>query len=437
MFSNCTSYLCCRPYSVNKELHTGSKNASLPASRFGSLFCDTPADLGLSTFNTMPQFFEKEDISFAIYTGDIVSHDGADQLSRAYVEYSEAETYRIFKSAMGNVPIFPTLGNHDSLPEAFNTPNSMNPPSGNLFSWNYEMVSSLWAKDGWITPDEAKYASTHYGAYAHTTREGLRVISLNSDFWYTRSIYSYINFTNPDQSGILEFLADELTKCEQKGQRAWVISHVLTGYDGTQSLPNPSGLFHSIVRRFSPTTIAGVFFGHTHEDQIQLYYDFKPSSLRNGTLRNTTNVDYTKPLMVGYIGPSVTPLTGNNAGYQRLQVDRKTFSIMGTQTYFANMTNSLAWSTPIWELEYDTRKEYTYHSSWPKNAPLNATFWHRVTEQMLQNQTLVERYNLLETKSAVGTKNCSTKACAQQKVCYIRSGNAATGLACGGANGPS
>jgi len=32
---------------------------------------------------------------FAIFTGDIVSHDNDDQLSRAYIEYEETVTYQV------------------------------------------------------------------------------------------------------------------------------------------------------------------------------------------------------------------------------------------------------------------------------------------------------------------------------------------------------
>ena len=111
---------------------------------------------------------------------------------------------------------------------------------------------------------------------------------------------------------------------------------------------------------------------------------------------------------------------------------------MGIQTYFANVSESLTWLEPVWEFEYDTRSTYSVGSltSWPSTAPLNGTFWHGVTQEMLRNQSLVERYNLLETKSAVDTQNCSTAACAQQKVCYIRSGSAAVGLACPQDAGP-
>ena len=354
------------------------------------------------------------------------------------MEYEENVTYAVFKAEMGNISIYPTLGNHDSLPEAYNTPNNIQPDgtgANNIFSWNYDLLSGLWQQDGWISGQEADYASTHYGAYAHTTAQGLRIISINTDFWYVDNVFNYFNFTNPDQSGILAFLISELEACEIQNQRAWIIGHVLSGYDGSNALPNPTALFYSIVRRFSPATIAGIFFGHTHEDQLQIFYDYNSTSL-NGTLRDTNAIDLTKPLTMGFIGPSITPLTGNNAGYQLYQVDSKTFEITGIQTYFANVSESLTWTSPVWEFEYDARSTYNVNGTWPATAPLNATFWNDVTESMLTNQSLVETYNLLETKSSVVTKNCSTKACAVQKVCYIRSGSGGQGYNCPYKDGP-
>ena len=430
----CSQYLCCRPYSTNTKYNTTSANPYQPASRFGSLYCDAPADLALSVFKSLPTFQNVSDLAFSIFTGDIVSHDNNDQLSRAYVEYEEAITYNTFKQQLGNVPVYATLGNHDSLPEAWNTPNEGN--TTNVFSWNYELLTGLWRDYNWISADAASYGRSHYAAYSTVTKQGLKIISLNTDFWYTSNIFNFYNFTNPDNSGNLQFLIDELTASEKINQRVWIIGHVLSGYSGTNALPNPSALFYSIVRRFSPSTIAAIFFGHTHEEQLQIFYDYASTSL-NGTMRNTTDVDYNKPLMMGFIGPSVTPLTGNNAGYRILQVDSSTFEVTGGQTYYANMSNAATWpaSGPVWQLEYDVRKVYA-NSTWPSSAPLNATFWDRVTYQMLANNSLVSTYNFYETKSSAVTKNCTSPACAQQKVCYIRSGSSALGQLCSQNNGP-
>lgn len=455
--ANCSQYLCCRPYSTNAELLTSRNNPSIPASRFGSFFCDTPPDLALSAFHDMPEFFDIDALAFAIFTGDIVSHDHDDSLSRAYVSYSEEVSYRIFKAMLRQVPVYATLGNHDTLPKDFSVPNSLasgpSNTSTNPIAWNYDLVSSLWEKHSWLNETEARFAKTHYGAYATTTSQGLRVISLNSDFWYKANPFNYFNTTNPDPTGLLSWLAQELAACEQRNQRAWIIAHVLTGYDGTTSLANPSALFYSIVRRFSPYTIAAIFFGHTHKDQLQLFYDYLPDSINPLTgHRDTTKIDFSKPLQVGYIGPSITPLTGLNSGYRVYQVDSETFEILGAQTYFSNISDSLEWTKPVWKKEYDAREAYCNPLShdkgpspdlpmtkptipWPQDAPLNATFWHRVTESMLldpdSEHSLLQKYNRFETKSSLATAyhgNDETRP--QQKVCFIRSGSAALGKKC-------
>jgi sphingomyelin phosphodiesterase len=45
-------------------------------------------------------------------------------------------------------------------------------------------------------------------------------------------------------------------------------------------------------------------------------------------------------------------------------------------------------------------------------------------------------YNFLETKSSAATKSCNMKACAVQKVCYLRSRSATLGYACPYTDGP-
>jgi sphingomyelin phosphodiesterase len=282
---------------------TTSANASVPASRFGSFDCDTPADLALSVFYNMDQFVNKSDIAFAIFTGDIVSHDNDNQISRAYVEYEEKIAFQTFKAQMNGKPVYATLGNHDSLPQGLATQNSIDNSSKgrpNEFSWNYDLIAEMWQSDGWISKTAAQQARTHYGAYATVTPHGLKIISINPNFWYTSiyadNLFNYWNMTNPDQSGMLAFLAGELQASDDIDQRVWIIGHVPSGYDGVSALPNPTSLFYSIVARFSPSTIAAIFFGHTHDDQMLIYYDFAVNSTivdsSGSVLRNTSLVDY-------------------------------------------------------------------------------------------------------------------------------------------------
>ena len=48
--------------------------------------------------------------------------------------------------------------------------------------------------------------------------------------------------TTHDPSGMLRFLTDELQDAEDAGDRVWILGHVLSGWDGTNALGNPTDL---------------------------------------------------------------------------------------------------------------------------------------------------------------------------------------------------
>ena len=217
------------------------------------------------------------------------------------------------------------------------------------------------------------------------------------------------------------FLANELQDAENKGERVWIVGHVLTGWDGSNPLPNPTDLFYQIIDRYAPHVIAEIFFGHTHEDEFMIYY------ANNGTVQDAAHA-----LAVGWIGPSVTPLTNLNSGYRMYEVDTGDFSIYNAYTYYTNVSTFPSLNTtqtgPTWKFEYSTRDAYPI--GWPTTAPLNATYWHQVTEAMAANHSLVSEFNTFEGKSSVKSPNCTSNACAAAKICYMRSGSVALGVKC-------
>jgi sphingomyelin phosphodiesterase len=90
--ANCTSGLCCRANNYN----AGSNNETLfPAPRYGSYKCDTPFSLAAAVLEAIPVLTGTEQTGFAwtIYTGDLVSHDPENQLSRDYVTYTEVRIH--------------------------------------------------------------------------------------------------------------------------------------------------------------------------------------------------------------------------------------------------------------------------------------------------------------------------------------------------------
>ena len=79
---------------------------------------------------------------------------------------------------------------------------------------------------------------------------------------------------------------------------------------------SPASIVHEIPSIYSTlsslhryqNTITGQFFGHTHYDHFEVFYDVE-------TL--------TRPVSVAYIAPSVTPYSGLNIGYRFYTVDGK------------------------------------------------------------------------------------------------------------------
>jgi len=138
---------------------------------------------------------------------------------------------------------------------------------------------------------------------------------------------NYINTSNPDLSGTFQFMIQELQAAEDAGERVWILGHVLSGWDGSNPNQNPTNLFYQIVERYSPHVIANIFFGHTHEDEVMIYY-----------ANNGTNQSLSTALNTGWVGPSVTPLTNLNSGFRVYEV--RTYSQHNLPNLMEVYTNS-------------------------------------------------------------------------------------------------
>ncbi|TBU62077.1 Metallo-dependent phosphatase [Dichomitus squalens] len=415
--ANCTTGLCCR----ENNLHSPTPGQiSFPAPRYGAYLCDSPFSLAAAVLQSIPVLAgtEKTGFDFTVYTGDLVSHDSENQLSRDYILYTETVIYDLFKRTLGAGPVYAALGNHDTYNQAQDAPEALGGELGQQFSWNYDHVSSLWEYEGWIPKSAGDLSRAHYAGYMVRRTDGLRVITLNTDFC-AANMFAYINMTNPDVSGMLRFLTDELQAAEDAGDSVWILGHVLTGWDGSNPLQNPTNLCKlHIVDRFSPHVIKAMFWGHTHEDQVMIYYT-----------NNATVISAETAGAVGWIGPSVTPLTNLNSGFRVYEVDSATFEILDAHTWrsdvnsFPNLDGQTRFG-PTYEYEYNTRQTYGANvTGWGPNDPLNATWWHHVTEAMEVDNTLVTVFNTLQGKGSVLTAPC-TGECIPAKICYIRSGSA-------------
>lgn len=414
--ANCSQFFCCRPQGFD----ISPDQVVFPAPRYGSYLCDVPLPTMVGVMKAIPILTGTEGtgFDFTIFTGDLVSHDPENELSKVYTVYTETVLFDLLKRLIKTGPVYAVQGNHDTFNQAQNSPYDIPGNLSSQFNWNYDHLAALWELEEWISPETAQQARTHYAAYAVQRQDGLRIITLNTDMWFTQNFYNYINLVSSDNSGMLRFLTDELQEAEDAGDRVWILGHVPSGWDSTDPLPNPTNLFYQIVDRFSPHVIAGIFFGHTHEDQMTIFY------ANNGTVMTKETAQ-----MVSWIGPSVTPLTNYNSGFRMYEVDSGTFEILDSYTWFADVNSfpELDGQTefgPTYKFEYSARETYgSSVSGWGPNDPLNATWWHLVTEAMENDTSLVTTFNTYQGKSSIRSPAC-TGECVTAKICYIRSASA-------------
>lgn len=429
--ANCTDSLCCTPHSVKKSKLNGVSpyegkwnsyfdsyyeendtfvkgpyidvfNGSVswtPATSFGYYHCDPPERLINSSLNSIVNYSKSKNISFefTIFTGDMISHDLGKHISYESTTESEVKVMSDLKAKFGAKPVYPVLGNHDSYPYAEMAPERYG--FFNKFAANIEMMSDMWEDYGWLNPAETQQARTHYAGYAVETALGLKVISLNSNTWYANNNYNYINTTAPDNFGQFQFLIDELIASENKKQRVWIVAHVPPALGG---LPVPSNIFAEIVERFSPSTIAGIFFGHTHRDQFQILYAGSGNDTK--TIQNVLNM--------AYIAPSITPWNDVNPAWRYYEVDKTTFSIMDMHTFYTPLNETFVnnGAEPNWEYEYSARQ--IYNVSWPTTSPLNGSYWHNVADKMRTSVGIRQLFrNLYSRFSPLVTDCLHSNAC--------------------------
>lgn len=376
--------------------HRGYNFASSPATIFGGYLTDSPALLMNNSLKYIQESNEQNKYEFALFTGDMVDHDTM-HTDAEYTKNSEVEGFQIMKHFLDYIPVFPSLGNHDTFPYGQIAPNSVDFNSS--YHWNDELMSDLWVNDGWLPEANRQQIKTHYSGFSYVTNRGLKVISLNSNCYYQKNLWAYIDqSTTPDLFGQWEFLVNELVESEQQNQRVWILAHIpVADYD---ALPLQSAIFGKIVERFSPYTIANIFWGHTHRDQFHVLYSSNSS-------KEATDV-----INMAWVMQSITPLTDNNPSWRYYEVEDKSFNIINSYNYYTHLNETFTndGDEPTWTFEYSARDFYDPEHSWPTDSPLNASFWHQYVVEPLKNSSDIEfnqKFSEIQYRHSPFTPKCA------------------------------
>ncbi|CAG2108614.1 unnamed protein product [Medioppia subpectinata] len=353
----CGEPLCCRNASSDVR----------PQNRAGFWGDYRDCDIPLRTLEETLRFIDNthQDIDYVIWTGDIPPHDVWNQSRDGQLSLIRLVAKTIHKY-LGNIPIYPVLGNHESAP-------------------------------------------INRGAfYAVVAKPGLKIISLNMNYCNNQNWWLLLNATDP--AGELQWLIRELQASELTGEKVHIIGHIPPG--SNDCLQVWSKNYNRIVNRFE-STISGQFFGHTHQDEFELFYETTPAP-RAGV--------YIRPTNVAYIGPSLSAFGNVNPGYRIYTIDgdreNSTFQVLDYETYYLNLTDANIHrdSKPIeYKLSYSAREAYGLQD-------LSAESWHQLVLRLNKDQQLFSKFYdyFFNRSDNIGADNvCTTKQCRRDILCRL------------------
>ncbi|KAM6139813.1 LOW QUALITY PROTEIN: sphingomyelin phosphodiesterase [Pterocles gutturalis] len=406
----CPDPLCCRgdplPGATNIP---GSGVTNVPGAGFWGSYgkCDLPlhtiegllAQLppargpGGATAGSGPAF------AAAYWTGDIPAHDVWQQ-SRGDQLGALSTVTALLRRRLGPLPVFPAVGNHETTPV-----NAFPPPRvrGNLSSaWLYDAMAQAWQH--WLPPPALK-TLRHGGFYTAPVWPGLRVVSLNMNFCSQANFWLLVNATDP--AGQLQWLVGVLAAAECAGEKVHIIGHIPPAH----CLRSWSWNYYRIVNRFEGT-IAAQFFGHTHLDEFEMFYDEE-------TL--------TRPISVAFVAPSVTTYINLNPGYRVYEVDGAypgSSRVLDHETFILNLSEANAVPPAARRRGGSSNPRETY--GLPAAFPAD---WDRLLRRFQDEEQLFQRFWFLLHKGHPPHQPCR-RACKAALLCALRSGRSADPSLC-------
>ncbi|XP_049295450.1 sphingomyelin phosphodiesterase isoform X1 [Anopheles funestus] len=384
--ADCNEPLCCRLTNGRPTTPNGA------AGKWGDYRkCDTPQRTVDHMLNHIAD--THSDIDFIIWTGDLPPHDVWNQTKEENLKVLK-ETVKQMTEKFPGIPIFPALGNHESAPV-----NSFPPPYvqqvDSSIAWLYDELDVQWRR--WL-PASVSHTVRRGAFYSVLVRPGYRIISLNMNYCNNKNWWLLLNSTDPATE--LQWFIYELQSAEFAGEKVHVIGHIPPGH--SDCLKVWSRNYYKIISRFE-STITAQFFGHTHFDEFEVFYD--PHDLSRAT-------------SIAYIGPSVTPYNDLNPGYRIYYIDgdhdETTRLVVDHESWIMNLKEANLYDYPIWYKLYSTRAAYGMKGLRPAD-------WDQLINNMTDSKELFDLYYKHYWKNSPVKPECDYE-CRKRILCDAKSG---------------
>jgi hypothetical protein len=326
----------------------------------GAYNYDSNFPLMIAAFTAMSNVNAHPD--FVVITGDFLGHN----FQSDYLKYAKnnnttsrdnfiTKTIQFIAIELGKhlpgVPIYPVLGNNDDFCGDYLI--QPNDPFLPVFAkaWAPYLDSTSGTNTFLQTVPTAGYYSASLPGYPNHV-----IIGMNSIFYSSKNQKSDTCMATDTTSGQVEmnWVKQTLASCAQQNKKVWFTCHIPLGADVYSSLDTSGGgcagnikmmwksqyndTFIALENQYKNTIVGGLA-GHTHMDEFRVVSD--PSG---------------SPISFFHINPSISPIDGNNPGFQLFTYDTASMTMLDYSSYvFQGLQNP---SDQSWKLEYDFDKTY-------------------------------------------------------------------------------
>ncbi|CAG0891968.1 unnamed protein product [Darwinula stevensoni] len=376
--------VCGRPLCCRKSDGTPTN----PEDRAGKWGDYRDCDLPIRTLHSLLKHINDthKDVEVVYWTGDILPHNiWESTVDEAQKEFRD--TVEELRAAFPHIPVYPALGNHEVHPV-------------NLVAWLYEEAARLWPSLFEVPKGESSNI-LRAGFYSVSPLPGLTLLSVNTNFCYYLNWWNYLQI--PDPASELQWIIDELQKAESRGDKVHIIGHIPPGYP--DCLPTWSRNFRRIVQRFNET-VTGMFYGHTHYDEVQVFYD-----------------EHGHPTEVAYIGPSVSPFSDLNPAYRIYTIDTETWEILDYETWYMDLLSANVFDQPFWRPLYSARAAYYLPS-------LSPTEWHTWLQRLIYDEVDFQTHYRFVHRDSQTFVKCDNKECKRERLCTMVTSDTSADDAC-------
>lgn len=207
--------MCCRP--------PHGPGVRKPAGKWGDFQCDVPMILVDNVLQTMKS--TSPNMRFVIVTGDTPAHDIWDQ-NQESVKRTTSLVMDAFQRNLGEIPVYFSIGNHESSPTNSFPFNSIPYPEHSV-KWLYEFLETEYSR--WIKPESLGTTFKRFGYYSSYVPSvtNLKILSLNTQMCYFFNFWIFMRFFETDPNNMFDWMIQELQASEDKNEKVFIIGVLL------------------------------------------------------------------------------------------------------------------------------------------------------------------------------------------------------------------